>query len=175
MTRILLSLSSMAPLIGIIALRVSDGSMIWAVSLGVVAVLSGLFLPLVMVARRSVEGRPMTVSSVKDESSQVPVYLLTYIFPFAFATIENTSAAVAYAVFALLLVVLLLRTDLSLVNPVLLAAGIHSYAVTTSTGAAVTLLARAAPLPGSHILATPLAGDAFHLSKIVEGDTIGRR
>lgn len=167
MTRVLLSLSSMAPLVGIIALRVSEGSVTWAIILGVVAVLSGLLLPLIMAGRRSLEARPMTVATIQDESSQVPAYLLTYVFPFAFATVDSAAVGVAYGLFGVLLLVLLVRTDLGLVNPVLLAAGIHSYAVTTTAGATLTVLARAAPLPGSHILATPVAGDAYHLSKIV--------
>jgi len=167
MTRILLSLSSMAPLVGIIALRVSEGSITWAIALGVIAVLLGLFLPLVMLGRRSLEARPIKVAAVKDESSQVPAYLLTYVFPFAFATVDSTAVWVAYGVFGGLLIVLLVRTDLGLVNPVLLAVGIHSYAVTTTGGAAVTVLARTAPLRGSQILATPIAGDAYQLSKVV--------
>jgi hypothetical protein len=163
----------MAPLVGIIAIRLIEVAPEWAISLGAIAVLLLLFVPAVLAARRNVEARPMTVASVRDESAQVPAYLLTYVFPFAFATVDKGSAVWAYVVFGGLLLILLLRTDLSAVNPALLAAGVHSYSVVTKAGQTVTLIARKAPLPGSEILANQVAGGVFSLSTIVEGDANG--
>jgi hypothetical protein len=172
--RLLLSLSALAPLLGIIAIRLASASPMWAVALGVVAVLLALFLPLILAARRSVEPRPINVASVRDESSQVPAYLVTYVFPFAFATVDGIEVVLAYAVFGLLLIVLLVRTDLGMVNPVLLAVGLHSYAVVTASGRALTVIAPKAPLPGSRILAHPVAGATYHFRSIIEGDLDGQ-
>lgn len=170
MTRLLLSLSSVAPLVGIVAIRLIGIASEWAVGLGIISVLLMLFLPVVFAARRRIEARPMTIRSIRDESAQVPAYLLTYVFPFAFATIDSSSVVWAYAVFGVLLLVLLLRTELSSVNPALLAVGVHSYSVVTEAGQTITLMARKAPLPGSGVLAHQIAGGVFSLSSIVEGD-----
>lgn len=173
MTRFFLSMSSLAPLIGIVAIRMTEVAASWAVALGIVAVLSATSLPVVMIARRQAGERPLTVASIRDDSGQIPAYLLTYIFPFAFATVDGPAAAWAYVVFALLLLVLLMRTDLGLVNPVLLAAGFHSFAVETAAGTSLTLIARRGPLVGSRIVAHPIAGETLGLGRIVEGDTNG--
>lgn len=174
MTRLLLGLSSLAPLLGIVAIRLAGTSPMWAVALGVIAVLLILFLPVILIGRRRVEPRPIAVVTVRDESSQVPAYLVTYVFPFAFATVDDVAVVLAYAVFGLLLVTLLVRTDLGLVNPILLAVGLHSYAVVTDGGKALTVIAAKAPLPASQILATPIAGATFRFRSLVEGDLHGR-
>lgn len=170
MTRVLLILSSLSPLIGIIAIRMVEASPIWAVSLGSVALLAAVSLPIAIFGRRAVADTPFTLVSIRDDSAQVPAYLLTYVFPFAFATADDTASFWAYGVFAALLLVLLARTELSLVNPILLAFGFHTYEVRTTGNRTISLISKTQPLPHSTFLAYQVAGSAFSFRRLVDGD-----
>lgn len=174
MTRLLLVLSSLAPIVAIVAIRLIDIQPRWAIVLGLVALLFALALPLVLLARRRIEGQPFTVVTVRDDSSQVPAYLLTYVFPFAFAPADSVAVVIGYVFFGLLLVILLVRTDLGLVNPILLAVGLHIFVMDVQRGQSITLIAKSAPLVGSSILAHSITGNTFAFSHLANGDNHGQ-
>ncbi len=125
------------------------------------ALLFGLVLPVVIVARRKVEPQPIPVLSWRDESSQVPTYLISFIFPVAFAPSGGFEILIAYAFFGFLLFTLLARTDLCLVNPVLLAFGYRLFAGTDAVGRIVILVAKSAPVPGVAIKGHPIFTGAY--------------
>lgn len=170
MTRLLLGLSSLAPLVGIVAIRMIDVDAAWAISLGVIAILFAVSLPVVLIARRGAVERPFRIESVQDDSPQVPAYLLTYVFPFAFASVDGPATMWAYLVFSLLLLVLLARTNLGLVNPILLAAGFHTFAATTSSKRTITLISRSTPAANSSVVAHHIVGNAFAFPRLVDGE-----
>ncbi|MCU1477601.1 MAG: hypothetical protein JWQ64_2294 [Subtercola sp.] len=161
-------------MVAIVAIRLVDVQAGWALVLALVALLFALALPLVLLVRRKTTAQPFTVVAIRDESSQVPVYLLTYIFPFAFAPADSVAVLISYLFFGLLLVILLVRTDLGLVNPILLAAGIHIFVVRGQRDRSITLIAKSAPLVGSSILAHPISGNAFVFSHVATGDNHGQ-
>jgi ABC-type uncharacterized transport system permease subunit len=167
MIRSTLLFSSLSPLMAILAIRLSGDYMALAIVLTVMACGSAALLPVVLKARGATSPQPYTIAGVKDESGQVPAYVLAYIFPFLFVTIDNGRDLAAYVVFAALLVVLLLRTDLALVNPLLLAAGYHLYAVETNVGRTVVLVSRERPMAGNQVLVTRLSDSTYKLEKIL--------
>lgn len=165
-TRFLLVVSSMSPLIGIMAIRLIDLDSRLSIGLGICATIAALSLPAVLLARRSVEPQLITVGAVRNDSSQVAAYLVTYAFPFAFATSNSAATIAAYIVFGLLLLVLVWRTDLCLINPVLLAFGFHLFAVETVDGRSVTLISRDPPLVGSNLLAHRVLDGAYEFNSV---------
>jgi len=167
MIRTTLLFSSLSPLMAILAIRLSGHHMATAIVLTLMAFGSAALLPVVLRARGATSPQPFTIAGVKDESGQVPAYLLTYIFPFLFVTIDDWRDLAAYVVFAALLLVLLLRTDLALVNPLLLAAGYHLYAVETSAGRSVVLVCRERPMAGNQVLATRLSDSTYKLEQVL--------
>lgn len=161
MTKVLLIGSSFSPLLGLVAIRVAGLDPLWASALGAAAIVFGLSLPLVILARRDTEPQPFVALQVVDDSSQVPGYLLTYIFPFAFASVSSGFDVAAYLLFGLLVTVLLARTDLFLVNPLLLAFGRHVFKIETSTGRSILVVARSSPVLNASFNAHPVVGRAY--------------
>lgn len=119
-------------------------------------------------ARHTTNPQPYTISSVRDESDQVPAYLLTYVFPFIFLSIANKADLLACLVFAFFLLVLVYRTDLAVVNPLLLTIGYHLYRVSTSHGTEIILLAKRRPAIGETIHAVRIADHTYKLRPAAE-------
>lgn len=163
MARVLLFLSSLAPVFLIVGIRLLGS--IAAVGIGIVVLGVVLFCValLVFVKRGKVTSRPIVVTGIRDESYQIPIYLLTFVFPFLFIELKNSWDAAAYIVLILLVLLLLFRTDLSLVNPVLLVLGYHIYAVEAAGGEDLLLIAKNRPRVGGHILGTLLSGNTYLL------------
>ena len=89
MTRLVILFSSFAPMLLLIAIRISEvyASVSWC--LAGVAVGLTVALTLALRARHKTSAQPFTVEAIKDEGPQYPAYLLTYVFPFAFATVGD--------------------------------------------------------------------------------------
>lgn len=99
--------------------------------------------------RKNVSPTKLIVRSVSDDSGQVPTYLITFIFPFLFVSDSPDLPTIgAYSLFLLLMLLLLYRTDLSLVNPALLILGFHVYSVDEGHAGKVIVLSRELPVPG---------------------------
>lgn len=162
-----LFLTGLAPMAVIFAVRLWGSYPASAIALAVVALCLIVLLPLALRERGKTTSQPFSVASVRDDSHQIPTYLLTYVFPFLFVSVSGWQDLVAYGVFVLLLVVLLLRTDLALVNPLLLAVGYHMYAISTTTGSELTVVSRERLLVGNRILAVKLADSAYKLDRIL--------
>jgi len=129
MLKLRLVASAFAPMAIITAVRLSADYPLIAVLVAVLGLLAVLSLLELVLARSMTNQQPYTLVSIRDDSAQIPAFLLAYVFPFVFVTIGDWQDALAYGLFALLLVVLILRTDLVLVNPVLLVMGYRLYIV----------------------------------------------
>ncbi|QNN52315.1 hypothetical protein [Nocardioides mesophilus] len=119
---------------------------------------------LLLRARGTTNEQPYELIAVDDESAQVPAYLLAFVFPFVFVTGADWRDAVAYGAFAVLVGLLVLRTDLVLVQPVLLAAGYHLYKVQTTSGFGGIMLSSVRPQAGQTIHAVRLSATALKLT-----------
>jgi len=158
MLKLRLVASSFAPMAMITAVRLSIDYFWLALVVGALGILAVLSLAELVQSRGSTNAQPYTLTSLRDESAQVPAFLLTYVFPFVFVTFGDWRDAAAYGLFALLLVVLLVRTDLVLVNPVLLVAGFHLYIIETSSGYRGMIISARHPRVGETIQAVTLPG-----------------
>lgn len=156
--RLLCGAFAPAALIG--GLRIIPCSLIAAAVLLAFAALAVLSLIALVRARSLVEPSPFAISEVADESAQVPAFLLTYLFPFVSLTITTPWDAVAYGVFVLILLVVLLRTELVLVNPVLLLGGLRIYRARNARGTELILFADRRLRRGDEVVGAPLSSGA---------------
>ncbi|WP_460793176.1 hypothetical protein [Nocardioides pacificus] len=154
----------------IVALRVSETHPLWASALAVLGCLAVWSLFGLIAARSATNEQPFKIRSIRDESAQVPAYLLTYLFPFLFLTVSGWRDWVAYAIFAALLVVVIYRTDLVLVNPILLAAGYHVYIIESTSNFEGLLMATKRPLVGQTVNAVHLTPGAVKMTSLQSED-----
>jgi hypothetical protein len=165
-TKFALLSSSLVPIFVVLAIRLSGKQCHTAAALVVISIALTALLIVVLQARRRTTAQPFAVDTIRDESQQIPAYLLTYIFPFLFLSVGGWRDVAAFLVFALLVLILLFRTDLALVNPLLLATGFHLYSLTTTSGKCLILVAKDKPSPGQSILAVRLSDTTYKLESI---------
>lgn len=164
-TRPWLFLSSLAPACLVVGVRLLGSEWLWGAALLLCGALLFPVAYLVLRARRSVTPKPIKIGEIRDESYQVPTYLLTFIFPFLFIDIEDVWNAASYIVLILFVAILLFRSDLSLVNPALLMLGYHIYAIQAEGGEDLLLISKARPRVGLSISATLLSGHTYLLHR----------
>jgi hypothetical protein len=169
-TRLSFFLSSFAPLLGIFALRASKENLWLTITLVAVMVAVTLLLVGAMQVRSTVTLQSLVVRDPSDESPQIPTYLLTYLFPFIFASTNGWQDVAAYAVFAALLALLLWQSDAALINPLLLAVGFRLY-VFSRGNERVIIVSRKRLSDGSRVLAYQLSPNAYRFQSFApEGD-----
>lgn len=147
-----LAISALVPAALIVAIRVwTWEGWVWSAVLVAAAVIATVSLASFVRARGTTNPQPQNVVSVDDESDNAPALILTYLFPFLFLTVSDWRDAAAYVVFALVLLLLIVRTDIWKANPLLLIAGYRIYSVEFPSRELSLLFARNRPLPGSVI------------------------
>jgi hypothetical protein len=166
MLRVRLLIGAWAPGAFIAAFRAADDHPAWAAALAVVGFVAVVSVLALLRVRSTINEQPFVVTLVSDESTQVPAYLLTFVFPFVFLNARNWGDVAAYAVLGALVAVLVVRTDLVLVQPLLLAVGYHLYKIETSSGFTGLLLSSTRPLAGQTIGVVHLAPFALKLTLV---------
>lgn len=165
--RLLASAFAPASLIG--GIRLIPDATIAAAMLVAFAFLAVLSLVGLVSGRPKIEPQPYTTVDVVDESAEVPAFLLTYLFPFVSLSISTWWDVAAYAVFVVLLLAILFRTDLLLVNPLLLLAGIRVYRVLDSSGVSRIVFSKTRLHSTDQILAASLASGALRFVRFPIG------
>ena len=113
---------------------------------------------MILKQRSKLEPETLTPTKVKDETSQIPTYLITFIFPLLFInTTPNSANISAYLCFAALVLLLTFRTNIALVNPALIILGYHIYAIDTSNKRDQLVISREALSEGAQTYCTPLS------------------
>lgn len=166
MLRFRLIASSFSPMMLIVAIRMTTGGYIVSAFLLALAIISLISLALLLRARSSTNSQPHHMVEVENENNQVPAYLLTYVFPFVGLAVNGWQDVVAFTMFFIVLLVILLRTSLVLVNPILLACGYHLYNVRSSSGFEGLVLSKKSFKPGQTIYAVSLGSGALKLQYI---------
>lgn len=163
MTRILLFLSSLAPGIVVVSIRYL-GENLWV---GITGIALGLILlGIGMWAVRSRDKTrpiPTEVVTLKDETYQIPTYLVTFILPFLFIEVESVPTLAAYAVFILLVVAILYKSDVSIVSPALLLRGYRLYDVVDKEKRNITVVSRTPPKLSGYEKLRHLSGTVYLL------------
>jgi hypothetical protein len=150
-----LLLSSYAPLNVILFIRVDSG---WR--FGFIALALAGFLDanrITWLAKRVAPVR-RTFSAVRDSGGEVAAYVATYLLPFLAAPHAGAGEIWAYAIFAAVVAVISLRSDLAHVNPTIYLLGWKVVTVTLQDGRERYLVCRRAPSVGEPVSVTELYG-----------------
>jgi hypothetical protein len=140
----------------ILAIRF-QGTALRAVCAGL-ALVGFAYLAIVLwVIPRTAQQRPYSVDAVKDASGEVAGYLATYLVPFV--TVASPSAAdlIGYCIFAVVVLVIFIRSDLAQINPALYLLGRRVVSI-TSGQRSYYVVCRRLPRPPTLIEATRTAG-----------------
>ncbi len=102
--------------------------------------------------------RPLVVKDVRDAGREVTAYLTTYVFVLLAEPDPEGWDLAAYAVFAVVLVVVTLRSDLAHVNPTLYLLGRRIVTITDEEGRERYLVCREPPVVGQRLLVAESLG-----------------
>jgi hypothetical protein len=144
--RIVLFLSSYAPLWGVLAYRNRDAGAVWIV-LGGIAVGSVLVLGALMWTYRKTAGAPLTIKRAKPRDAEVLSYIATYLIPFLDVDLSNRDEAITLVVFLVVLGVIYVNSSMLLVNPVLSVLGYRAWDIVDADEHEYMLVTRDPPKP----------------------------
>lgn len=163
MTRLLLFTSSLSPGIVVISVRYLADSPLP----GLIGIFAGILLMslgfVAIWSRGKTEPVPKEIRSIKDETYQVPTYLVTFLLPFLFIEARDIPSLFAYAIFAGFVALILFRNDISLVNPGLLLAHYRLYDAVDASGENITVIAKSRPRLTGHESLRTLSGNVYLL------------
>jgi hypothetical protein len=149
-------LSSYAALFFILAARIEHLPLeLIFVALGTIGVGDALRLTLLASDRAAV---PRAFSGVRDSGAQVAAYLATYLLPLLAAPDPGPGDLVGYGIYALVIVVVTLRSDLAHINPTLYVLGWKVVTVVLANGRERYLICKRAPVAGRQVRVTELYG-----------------
>jgi hypothetical protein len=168
-TRIVLFLSSYAPLFLILVIRDSFASRWVSVGFGVLAAgsLLGLFVYLRLAL--SLAPLPITVSSVTARDGDAMAYFVTYLLPFLDVSFEDRGNAVALGILLLVLGVVYVNTNLVHTNPILNLCGFHIFELEADDGKKLAFISRRAYIRTGATVRAVALGDYVVMEKPDEG------
>lgn len=165
MTRTLLFMSSLSPGVLVASVRALGQNQ----SLGVIGIIVGVILmPLGFITikiRDKAKPIPTELRSMKDQTYQVPTYLVTFVLPFLFIDAKNIATLVAYAIFILFVALILSKSDISLLNPGLLLLNYRLFDATDKCGRNLTVISRVAPRMSGYESLRHLSGRVYLLEQ----------
>lgn len=128
--RFWLFLSSYTPLFLILGLRSFPDErqgFTWALlapAVMLIASIAGLIsLTYLLGGLSSKVPKPVTVQNVVDEGGNLSAYLISYLFPFVYSSINSWRDIVVFIIFGGLIVIIGVRSDMGLFNPLLVMLG----------------------------------------------------
>jgi hypothetical protein len=154
--RTLLFLSSYAPLFAILAIRF-EATALRAVCASLAGVGIAYLAVVLWVTPRASQQRTYRLDTVKDASGEVAGYLATYVVPFVTVASPSTADVVGYCIFAVVALVIFVRSDLAQINPALYLLGRRVVSITTGRRN-YYVVCRRIPRPPAQIEAVRVAG-----------------
>jgi len=141
-TRLILFLSSYAPLFLIIAMRGWRESRHIAVGLIVVAVLSLVVLFVFLRAAQKLSAGKVVVSSVTSRDGDVMSYIVTYLLPFLAIKLNDPTDIASLGVVFVVIGLLYVNSNMIQTNPVLNIVGYHIFEIEDSDGKTTSLICK---------------------------------
>jgi len=141
-TRLILFLSSYAPLFLIIAVRGWKDSRSLAVSLVAIAVLSVLILFGFLHIVRKLAADKVAVSSVISRDGDAMSYIVTYLLPFLAVRLNDPTDVVSLGVVLFVIGLLYVNSNMIHTNPILNIAGYHIFEIEDSNGKTTALICK---------------------------------
>jgi hypothetical protein len=151
-----LFLSSYAPLFVILAIRF-QGAALRGICAGLAVIGLAYLTVALWVVPRAAQQRTYPVDGVKDASGQVAGYLATYVVPFVTVASPTAADVTAYCIFAAVVLVIFMRSDLAQINPALYLLGRRVAAITAGQQS-YYVVCRRLPRPPTRIEAVRVAG-----------------
>lgn len=141
-TRLILFLSSYAPLFLIIAVRGWRDSRSLAISLAAIAVVSVLVLFVFLQVVRKLAADKVAVSSVISRDGDAMSYIVTYLLPFLAVKLNDPTDVFSLGVVLFVIGLLYVNSNMIHTNPVLNIAGYHIFEIEDSNGKTTTLICK---------------------------------
>jgi hypothetical protein len=150
--RLVLFVSSYAPLLALFAILDSFGRGWPSIACGVLACASVAGLTIIW--RVSIGGQRdwLHVRQSHNRDADVMAYFVSYIIPFAAVDSPNFRTRVALGVFAVIVAALYLRASDFYIHPLLSLVGFHVFDATTTADIPVTVVTRRRFLPQDDVL-----------------------
>lgn len=165
-TRVLLFLSSYAPLFTILAIRAWTTNWGLSVGLGVVAGLSVATLWLFLKYASRLQGVPIKVIAVKSRDGDVMSYIVTYILPFLAIKLNDPMDTVSLGLLLIVVGVLYVNSNLIHTNPVLSLMHYHLFEIEDGDKKNTTLICKRIYVRVDSELRVISVGDYVLLEKI---------
>ena len=166
LTKLILFLSSYAPLFLIIAVRGWKDSRSLAITLAAIAVLSVLVLFVFLHIVRKLSADKVAISSVISRDGDAMSYIVTYLLPFLAVKLNDPTDAISLGVVLCVIGLLYVNSNMIHTNPVLNIAGYHIFEVEDSNGKTTALICKRSYVRiGSEINAISV-GDYVLLEKL---------
>ena len=159
MTRLYLFVSSLSPGILVAGIRGTKENFLIGLIVAVLAVMLSLLGLLVIRSRTTLNTVDLKVDSVRDETYQVPTYLVTFVLPLLFIDVVDVPTLVGYLVFSIIVFLMLMKSNISIANPVLLLSGYRLFDVQDSSGNQSTVVSKT----------VPPVGESTEVHKLAEG------
>lgn len=164
-TRILLFLSSYAPLLVILGIRDSFGHPAVSYALFVVAAVSVAGLAAYLAVARRLAPNLVTVQASSTRDGEAMSYIVTYLLPFLGLDSERPADQISLAVFLLVLAVLYVSSNLIHMNPMLNLFRYRILEIDASDGKRSILITRRSYIrPGTQVRSVSLS-DSILLEK----------
>lgn len=148
--RVLLFLSSYAPLFGLLAWRSRSCEPLW-ISLAALSVIAIAGLLTVVLVAGTFRGPILTVSHIQPRDAETLAYIATYLIPFLALDLTNPEDLISFVVFMSILGIISVTSHALFVNPVLSLLGYHTYDVTDPDSHVYFVLTQRNPRPGDQL------------------------
>jgi hypothetical protein len=142
LTRLILFLSSYAPLFLIIAVRGWKDSRTLAIALAAIALLSVLVLFIFLHVVRTLSADKVAISSVISRDGDAMSYIVTYLLPFLAVKLNDPTDAISLGVVLCVIGLLYVNSNMIHTNPVLNIAGYHIFEIEDSNGKTTALVCK---------------------------------
>jgi drug/metabolite transporter (DMT)-like permease len=164
-TRLILFLSSYAPLFLIVAMRGWRDSRHLAVGLAIVAVLSVVVLFAFLHTAQKLSAGKVSVSSVISRDGDAMSYIVTYLLPFLAVKLNDPTDVISLGIVFVVIGLLYVNSNMIHTNPVLNIVGHHIFEIVDSDGKTTALICKRSYIrTGSEIDAISI-GDYVLLEK----------
>jgi hypothetical protein len=164
-TRLILFLSSYAPLFLIIAMRGWHESRHLAVVPAIVAVLSVVVLFVFLRTAQQLSADKVSVSSVISRDGDAMSYIVTYLLPFLAVKLNDPTDVVSLGIVLFVIGLLYVNSNMIHTNPVLNIVGYHIFEIEDGNGKTTALICKRSHIrTGSEIDAISV-GDYVLLEK----------
>jgi len=164
-TRLILFLSSYAPLFLIITMRGWRDNRLLAVVLAVTAVLSVVVLFVFLRTAQKLSADKVSVSSVISRDGDAMSYIVTYLLPFLAVKLNDPTDVVSLGIVLFVIGLLYVNSNMIHTNPVLNIVGYHIFEIQDGNGKTTALICKRSYIrTGSEINAISV-GDYVLLEK----------